>query len=181
MSPISFQVYGLPTAQGSKRAFVNKKTGRAHVVENNAAKVGVWREDVKQAALKAMEETGTGMFTGPVSCVVAFYFNRPKSHYRTGRNAHLLRDAAPEVPTGKPDLDKIIRSTFDAITASGLWADDKLVTALIASKNYAGELLPQGAMISIGAFGGREEGGLSVGAGEGISGLRLEDWPTYRG
>ena len=144
-----FEVYGLPTAQGSKRAFVSSKTGRAHVVETNASKVKTWREDVKAAALTALEAgDGVGM-SGPVNVGLRFYFPRPKSHYRTGKNSHLLRGAAPIYPASKPDIDKVIRSTFDAITTSGLWGDDRQVVMLLAEKFYANETHHVGAIVLI--------------------------------
>jgi hypothetical protein len=40
----------------------------------------------------------TTPITGPVRVWVRFTFTRPPSHYRTGRNAHLVRDAAPTSP-----------------------------------------------------------------------------------
>jgi len=144
---VRIEVYGLPTAQGSKRAFVNKHTGRAHVTETNDSKVKTWREDVKQAALQALD--GGARFTGPVKVSVDFYFLRPKGHYRTGRNAHLLKDTAPPYPASKPDVDKLLRSTFDAITTTGLWEDDCRVVEVWATKRYVAEGRHQGAHIWI--------------------------------
>ena len=56
--------------------------------------------------------------------MVSFVFirTRPKSHYRTGKNSHLLRDAAPTHPTVKPDVLKLARAAEDALTGI-LWRD----------------------------------------------------------
>src|SRR5690606_25696178 len=58
---------------------------------------------------------------------MVFTLARPRSHYRTGRNAHLLRDSAPARPTGAPDLSKLARATEDALTEAGVWKDDAAV------------------------------------------------------
>jgi len=63
---------------------------------------------------------------GPVRVSFLFRFKRPKSHYRTGRNAHILKDDAPQFHTQTPDLDKLIRSTQAALS-SVVWRDDSQV------------------------------------------------------
>jgi crossover junction endodeoxyribonuclease RusA len=59
---------------------------------------------------------------------MVFSFARPKSHYRTGRNAHLLRDGIPGQPMSAPDLSKLARATEDALTDAGVWTDDARVS-----------------------------------------------------
>ncbi len=75
-------------------------------------------------------------FDGPVHATITFRFPRPKGHYRTGRNAHLLRDQAPTHPVGRNlgDVDKLVRSTFDALTAAGVVVDDSLFARVLATK-----------------------------------------------
>jgi crossover junction endodeoxyribonuclease RusA len=137
-----FNVNGTPGAQGSKR-----HVGHGVMVESSK-KVKPWRSDVKAAA-----EHATGAvahfdpwtpFDGPVHATITFRFPRPKGHYRTGRNAHLLRDNAPHFVTSRAcgDADKLARSTLDALTAAGVFTDDSLVARLIVDKVYclAGEI-----------------------------------------
>lgn len=69
-------------------------------------------------------------FDGPVKVTMHFVCKRPKSHYRTGRYAHLLKDSAPLWKATSPDLSKLIRSTEDALTTAGVWHDDRQVAAL---------------------------------------------------
>lgn len=130
---IAFTVYGLPAPQGSKR-----HVGNGVMIESSK-KVKPWRQDVKQAALDTI--AGHPDWTpldGPLVASMTFTFARPKSHYRTGRNAHLLRDTAPARPHGMPDLSKILRSTEDALK-DVIWADDALVVGYIhLGKFYAG-------------------------------------------
>jgi len=138
---VSFNVYGIPAAQGSKR-----HVGNGVMVESSK-KVKPWRQDVKTAAT-ASPEHGP-YFVDAVSVLATFYFPRPKSHFRTGKNCHLLRDNAPRhFVAKKPDIEKVLRSTFDAITESGLWRDDALVVDVVAKKLYADDR-PPGAEITI--------------------------------
>lgn len=134
---LDIRVYGAPAPQGSKNAFRNQHTGKIQQVEASK-KVKPWREAVTAAALA----TGAGdrpPYDGPVIASMVFTFQRPKSHYRTGRNAHLLRDAAPARPAGKPDLSKLIRSTEDALTHVVLKDDSRIVEFGRAAKVWAGE------------------------------------------
>lgn len=129
---IEFHVPGLPITQGSKRAFVNKYTGRAQMVEDSA-KLKPWRWAVGAVGASAMAKRP--LFSGPVKVRLQFLFPRPKSHYGTGRNHDKLKAKAPAVPTGKPDLDKLQRAVFDALTHT-VWRDDAQVTEVFAIKRY---------------------------------------------
>lgn len=127
-----FTVYGQPAPQGSKSAFVNKHTGRAQMLESSKVRVDAWRSDVKVAAIQAFE---AGLIAGPVEVTIIFGQARPKAHYGTGRNAHLLKPSAPEYPTGRPDIDKLVRSTLDAMTGVA-FTDDSCVVKLATEKTY---------------------------------------------
>lgn len=124
MAELVIVVCGTPAPQGSKRAFVGK-SGRAHVIESSHYRVKSWRQAVIDEVRSELPLDGP--LTGPLEVSMVFYLKRPQSHYRTGRNAHLLRDTAPACPSGKPDLSKLARSTEDALTDAGLWADDAQV------------------------------------------------------
>lgn len=126
-SSVAFFVPGVPGPQGSKR-----HVGGGRLVESSK-KVKPWREAV------AAEADAEGVrFYGAVSVGVHFIFNRPRGHYRTGRNAHLLRDDAPTFPVSRAhgDLDKLVRSTLDGLVAGGLLSEDDYVVNLNASKSY---------------------------------------------
>lgn len=130
---VAFMVYGAPGPQGSKR-----HVGKGVMIESSK-KVKPWREAVKQAALDLVITQPWTPLDGPLVAEFAFTFKRPKSHYRTGRNAHLLRDSAPPYPAVVPDLSKLIRSTEDALTDAGVWADDARVVAYHQPRKvYAG-------------------------------------------
>lgn len=146
MSRLIFTVHGIPGAQGSKRHVGNG------IMRESSAKVAPWRSDVKAAAEQAhLASDEWDRATDAVGIQITFRFARPKSHYRTGRNAHILRDDAPIYVTshGKGDNDKLQRSTFDALTASGVIADDKLIVAVHSFKVYAARDEVPGATIEL--------------------------------
>lgn len=128
---ITITVRGIPAPQGSKR-----HVGNGVMIESSK-KVKPWRQDVKYAALDAIGDAWT-LLDGPLAASMTFTFARNKGHYRTGRNAHLLRDAAPTRPDRTPDLSKILRSTEDALTGV-VWQDDARVVEYVRlGKFYAG-------------------------------------------
>lgn len=122
--------YGRPITQGSK---VKTRWGMR---DDNGETLKPWREAVKTAALDATAGMDAPAFTGPVEVYIDFYFDRPQTHYRTGRNAHLLRDGAPHRPSNlrSGDVDKLQRACFDALTDAAVWKDDCLVVDVRASK-----------------------------------------------
>jgi len=111
----------------------------------SSKKVKPWRQDVKYAIL---EHLPFAAIQGAVSVEVAFFLPRPKGHYRTGANMAMLRESAPLRPAGRPDLDKLLRSTFDAIGESGCWGDDAQAVSIVAGKFYA-DGRPPGAVIDV--------------------------------
>lgn len=124
MSAILVRVLGLPAPQGSKRAFV--RGGRAMLVESSA-KVAPWRQDVKVATALVMGDAPP--LDCPLRLAITFLFPRPKGHM--GR--HGVLPSAPLAHTVRPDLDKLTRSTLDALTGV-LFRDDSQVCALTVSK-----------------------------------------------
>lgn len=151
------EVHGLPAPQGSKR-----HVGKGVMIESSKA-VKPWRQDVKFAALRALEETpGWDVSATSLALHVVFTLPRPRSHYRTGRFAHLLRDDAPALHSSKPDLDKLLRSVGDALTSAGVYADDSRVAQVWSVKAYAstaarpnGVLPHPGARITLSPVGAR--------------------------
>ena len=119
---MKFTVLGLPQPQGSARAFIPKGWTRAIITSANP-KNKSWRQEVSGAALRAMKGAQPVGPKVPVRLMVAFYFARPKS----------VKALAEK--TTAPDLDKLIRSTGDAL--SGIcYHDDSQITELFATKAY---------------------------------------------
>lgn len=124
---LQFTVHGLPAPQGSKSFKGFSKANKAILVESSQA-VKPWREDVKLACLRAMNEVVAGRWR-PYTCVcvvIEFFMPRPKSQPKGRRT----------LPTTKPDVDKMVRSTFDALTTAGVYVDDACVVGMHIRERY---------------------------------------------
>lgn len=126
---ISFFVPGVPAPGGSKRAFV--VNGRA-VVTDDCKRNKPWRQAV---TLFAADAYHGDPLTGPLVVEVVFTMPRPKSHYRTGKHAGVVRDDAPAWHTKKPDATKLLRALEDALTGV-LWTDDAVIAEQRVDKVY---------------------------------------------
>jgi Holliday junction resolvase RusA-like endonuclease len=132
---LEFDVVGLPSPQGSKRAFV--RNGRANLVEVAGAALKDWRTSVTVRAAEAAREVDWYVLEGPVAVEVLFRLPRPKS--RPLDVWHAVR----------PDVDKLARAVLDAVSSARLWVDDCQVADLRAWKRYATAEQPPGASIAV--------------------------------
>lgn len=73
-----------------------------------------------------------------VQVTIDAQFDRPKSHYRTGKNSDLLRDDAPHWHTARPDGDNIAKCVCDSLNGLA-WKDDSLVSKLSINKSYSSD------------------------------------------
>ena len=111
-------VLGEPQQQGSK----NPWGGDAN------KNLMPWRAVCKAMVDEAMKDQGFEyVLSGPVYVICTFRFSRPRSHYRTGKNAHLLRPSSPHYKTSKPDTDKLQRAVGDALTGVAIKDDSQIV------------------------------------------------------
>jgi crossover junction endodeoxyribonuclease RusA len=136
MEMIEFRVYGTPAPQGSKTAFV--RGGRAVVVDGSSTtgrqKLSSWRAEVaREAANIASGE----LLEGPIGVEINFVMPKPKS----APKGKVFCDK-------KPDIDKLVRSTFDSMTGV-LYRDDSQVVQVRATKVYSKPDEPSGARIVI--------------------------------
>ena len=137
MNEIFIPVIGIPAPQGSKR-----HVGNGIMIENSK-RVKPWRQDVKEAALNHYQGE---VIDQAVEIEIIFIFVRPKSHFGTGKNSRKLKPSAPVFVTSKGigDIDKLQRSTYDALSESSggnVLKDDSLIVQNRNSKRYcvAGE------------------------------------------
>lgn len=145
MTEFVITVYGLPGPQGSKRYVGNG------VMVESSKKVKPWREDVRAAALQAYADDQAVVLTTrtqPLDVTVTFTLPKPTSAPKRRTTW----------PAKRPDVDKLLRSTLDAIGSAGIWHDDAQVVELTGRKVYPGEgvdaLDRPGAIIRISALGG---------------------------
>ena len=116
---IMFQVHGLPTPQGSTRAFVVK--GKP-IITSTAKGLSAWRRLVADVAQDFAPEQP---WEGPVGIDLHFGLPKPKSAPKTRR----------VWPDKRPDLDKLTRAVLDALTYV-VFADDSQVVEIRATKDY---------------------------------------------
>ena len=117
---IAFRVPGLlPVPQGSKR-----HVGGGRMVERDDLKP--WREAVTLLALRACGYARPSI-DRPALCVVEFTFPRP---------AAPKRHTDPHRKDTAPDVDKLARAVFDALTAAAIVRDDARFADLVALKRY---------------------------------------------
>lgn len=72
-------------------------------------------------------------FDCPVAVSLTFVLSRPKSHFRSGRNSHLVKTSAPLYP--RQDIDNFAKGALDVLSGH-LFIDDKQVVRLVADKRY---------------------------------------------
>lgn len=133
---IEFRVYGIPAPQGSKTAFV--RNGKAVVVDGSSTtgrqKLSSWRAEV---AREAHNVADGNLLEGPIAVEINFVMPKPKS----APKGKIFCDK-------KPDIDKLVRSTFDSMTGV-LYRDDSQVAKVKATKTYVSPEEPAGALVRI--------------------------------
>lgn len=132
---LRFFAHGRPQPQGSKRVFNRRGGGPPVMVEAGGSLHASWRREVKAAAFEAAALAGLAEpITGPVSVRLTFCFDRNIGDYGSGRNGQAVKASAPDYPTKPPDVDKLVRAVFDAITDAKVWVDDAQVVSVTAHK-----------------------------------------------
>jgi Holliday junction resolvase RusA-like endonuclease len=128
---------GTPIPQGSKRAWINKQTGKVQMVEDQGDRHASWRSAVTAAATEALWRAGTTEpTTRAVSVLLTFLLMRGVGMYGSGRNATAVKASSPSYPVKPPDLDKLVRAVFDSLTDARVWVDDSQVVAFTARKRF---------------------------------------------
>lgn len=147
---LALVVDGLPVQQGSMTPFpvvrrvaggkyvpvVNRKTGfpLVDVKASNEKALKAWRKQVSAEARDAwagrewIEDT-------PVFVSVEFRFPRRAGDLSSNG---MPKSSAPYFKRTAPDVDKLQRAAFDALTDAEVWRDDALVVDVHARKIYAG-------------------------------------------
>jgi len=161
---LTVTVYGLPAAQGSK-AYAGHRRNRASgrvsaVLVEQSKRVKPWRKAVADATRAALIEAdiiqsdpyGISLqpLHGPIRVDAVFTMKKPTSAPKRTRT----------YPSVSPDQDKVLRSTFDALTQAGAWEDDGRVIQINSIQCYPGEhpeALPEpGALIRLYTLTGAE-------------------------
>lgn len=122
---IEFSVKGCPKALKRHRS---TRTGRMY---DPSAK------DKKQLWLQIAKFKPKKPLAGNIMIKLVFYMPRPKSHYRTGKFKHLLKENVPDFHSFTPDLDNLVKLVCDTIQGKDrMIVDDSQVCRLQAEKIY---------------------------------------------
>ena len=140
-NPVMLEVLGTPASKGSSRPMLNRKTGKAFAFAGGSKvaekKLESWDAAVRAVALAAVGVRAAPPFVDtPMAVEVTFRLARPAGHWGKGKNAGKLAPSAPAFPRGKPDIDKLARSTLDSLTGI-VFDDDSRVISLVLRKVYA--------------------------------------------
>jgi len=135
---LTFTVPGMP--QGKARPRVSLKNGkaRAYTPQKTRAYEG------RVCFFAARELAGDfELLTLPVAVEIIAWYQRPKSHYGTGRNAGVLKPQFENVwPGTVPDLDNVEKAICDSLNGL-VWKDDAQVVDMRSRKFYEDELGPR--------------------------------------
>jgi hypothetical protein len=148
----SVVVFGTPAPQGSKSFKGISKKGHAILLESSK-KVAPWRSQVAEAAwplVRCCDDPTCGRLRdgfpldGPLLARVVFTLRKPASAPKRLRT----------FPCRYPDVSKLLRSTEDALSQVGVWADDaRVVDYSRLAKVFPGEdpeaLAVPGAVVSV--------------------------------
>jgi Holliday junction resolvase RusA-like endonuclease len=124
MWPVRIDVDGVPQPKGSMVAYPVGRRRRRIVTTSANPHLGAWTHQVRIMALKAIPPAARPLLPIPERAIVYLDFRlRPPRRFRRGW------------PTGRPDLDKLVRAVLDALTGLA-WADDAQVCDITATKRY---------------------------------------------
>ena len=124
-------IFGPPVAMGRPRM---TKQGRAYTPAKS-------REYMAHAVDQIQRQYGDApqLANEPLRLQLVFVHKRPARIKCTQRTPK----------TTKPDIDNLIKMVMDALTKSGIWLDDNIVTEVAASDWYANEYEQPHVMYSI--------------------------------
>ena len=90
----------------------------------------------KDEFIKQIENLPSEKMNKPIKCILNFYCKRPKNHFKTGKNSHLLKENSPKYNTNNKDLDNMVKFVLDALN-DRLYIDDSLIFEINCSKHYS--------------------------------------------
>lgn len=127
-SSFSLFIPGIPASKGSYRPI----TGRSRTTGKPVTRLipmdkkeRPWRNHVRDTILS--HKPPTIPHDAYVTVETTFYLPRPKT----------IPPSKRKHPTVKPDIDKLQRALYDAITETHIWHDDCQITDVTSHKRYA--------------------------------------------
>lgn len=142
MNPIEVFVEGEPRGQPRVRPFLRGGAPRVYLPQTAAP----WQDCIALAVKPFLPPEPV---EGAVDVRATFFFQRPQSHYGTGKNAKKLKESAPKHCTRKPDVDNLEKALTDCLTHCGVWKDDAQVVDIRIRKRWAPDGAPAGAVLTV--------------------------------
>jgi Holliday junction resolvase RusA-like endonuclease len=139
MQAISFFIEGQPRQQQRHRTF---RRGNKNIQYDPSA------DEKKDFLIKALEHKPEKQIDTAFVMKLVFIFDRPKSHFRTGKFANELKTGAPIHMTNTPDIDNLIKFVLDALNKK-FYTDDSQCITITASKEYKTKNQTAGTFVSI--------------------------------
>lgn len=124
---ISFTVLGDPKAQKRHRS---ARVGKFIKMYDPSSK------DKDDFLWLAHQNAPTTPSTLPINLFIKFYFQRPKSHYKTGKLSNELKPTAAIMHSSKPDIDNLTKFCMDAMNHI-YYKDDGQICMLKVTKLYS--------------------------------------------
>ena len=90
----------------------------------------------KDDFINSIQNFPSEKMTKPIKCMLNFYCKRPKNHYKTGKNANILKESSPKYNTNNKDLDNMVKFVLDALN-NKLYEDDRQIFEITCSKLYS--------------------------------------------
>ena len=122
----SFTVFGEPVALQRHRTV----TGGLRTYNPSAQQ----QKNFANACIQAQVLPDTPL-EGPVEATMTFYFTRPKSHYRTGKYAGIMKEDQDVYHYKKKDLDNLVKFVLDSLNTLA-YLDDGQICSIICKKFY---------------------------------------------
>ena len=121
---IEIEVNGNPVAQKRHR---HTRTG--HVYDPSSKDKELWKKMLARYAISKP-------LADELVVLLRFTIARPKSHYRTGKNAHLIKSSAPKKHIQRPDIDNFVKFYLDVLQDMGMYENDSQIITIIAEKKW---------------------------------------------
>tara|TARA_R100001594_G_scaffold78597_2_gene113201 strand:+ start:521 stop:979 length:459 start_codon:yes stop_codon:yes gene_type:complete len=121
---IEFTIYGPPVALKRHR---HLRSG--HTYDPS-------KKDKANFLAKSKNLAPKSPLDGPIFMYIEFHIARPKSHYRTGKYKHLLKQGVLFHCPKRPDIDNYAKLVLDALNGV-FYKDDGQVTTLVITKVYS--------------------------------------------
>ena len=96
-------------------------------------------QDKKAFSLQASVYAPKELIEKPLSIILLFYFKRPKSHFRTGKYSHLIKNGMESRwMVGSKDLDNLVKLVCDSLQGI-FYKNDSLICHIETKKLYCAD------------------------------------------